>query len=138
DRVTACACERGGDVSLPQVLHLIGGEVTTGKVASPAGWLAKALAAERDDDRVLDGLFLRTLSRLPTAAERLKVRELRKDTPRHSCSATPVSRLSAGPGSGGTRTRRPGSPACTSSARPASRTPSARAAGSSAGPASGR
>ncbi|MBX9579067.1 MAG: DUF1553 domain-containing protein [Gemmataceae bacterium] len=79
DRVTACACERSGDVSLPQVLHLIGGEATAGKVASPSGWLTKALAAEPDDNTALDGLFLRTLARLPTAAERAKVAELRAD-----------------------------------------------------------
>jgi hypothetical protein len=82
ERVTACACERTGDVSLPQVLHLISGEVTTGKVAHPHGWLTKTLAAEKDDDKVLDELFLRTLSRLPTAAERAKVKELLKDAPR--------------------------------------------------------
>jgi hypothetical protein len=81
ERVTACACERTGDVSLPQVLHLIGGEVTTGKVANPAGWLAKALK-DRTDDEVLEGLFLRALARKPTAEERAKVRELLKDAPR--------------------------------------------------------
>jgi hypothetical protein len=81
ERVTACACERGGDVSLPQVLHLIGGEVTTGKVGHATGWLTKALAAEKED-RVLDELFLRTLSRPPTDTERAKVKELRKDNPR--------------------------------------------------------
>jgi hypothetical protein len=82
ERVTACACERTGDVSLPQVLHLIGGEVTTGKVSAGGGWLAKALAAEKDDGKVLDGLFLRTLARLPSEEERAKVRELLKDAPR--------------------------------------------------------
>jgi hypothetical protein len=82
ERVTACACERTGDVSLPQVLHLIGGEVTTGKVASGGGWLAKTLAAEKDDARVLDGLFLRTLARPPSDADRAKVRELLRDAPR--------------------------------------------------------
>ncbi len=82
DRVTACACERNGEVSLPQVLHLISGEVTTGKVANGNGWLAKALKEEKDDDKLLDALFLRTLSRLPRDAERAKVKELLKDTPR--------------------------------------------------------
>ncbi len=80
DRVTACACERTGEVSLPQVLHLIGGEVTA-KVNAGNGWLAKQLAAEKDD-KLLDSLFLRTVSRKPTAAERAKVKELLKDTPR--------------------------------------------------------
>ncbi|MDB5308923.1 MAG: hypothetical protein JWO38_3125 [Gemmataceae bacterium] len=82
ERVTACACERSGDVSLPQVLHLISGEVTTGKVGNPGGWLAKTLATEKDDDKLLDGLFLRTLARSPTAAERTKVKDLLKGTPR--------------------------------------------------------
>jgi hypothetical protein len=79
ERVTACACERSGDVSLPQVLHLIGGEATAGKVAGPSGWLAKALAAEPDDGKVLDALFLRTLARPPTPEERAKVAGLRAD-----------------------------------------------------------
>ena len=74
-----CACERNGEVSLPQVLHLISGEVTTGKVANGSGWLTKALKDEKDDDKLLDSLFLRMLSRLPQDAERAKVKELRKD-----------------------------------------------------------
>jgi hypothetical protein len=82
DRVTACACERAGDVNLPQVLHLQCGEVANGKVASGSGWLAKALASEKDDDKLLDALFLRTYSRVPTSAERAKVKELLKGTPR--------------------------------------------------------
>jgi hypothetical protein len=81
ERVTACACERGGDVSLPQVLHLIGGEATA-KVQNGSGWLAQQLKAEKDDDRLLDELFLRTLARKPSAAERGKVKEMLKDTPR--------------------------------------------------------
>ncbi|HEV3437324.1 MAG TPA: DUF1549 domain-containing protein [Gemmata sp.] len=81
ERVTACACERGGDVSLPQVLHLIGGEATA-KVQNGNGWLAKQLKDEKDDDKLLETLFLRTVSRKPTSAERAKVKELLKDTPR--------------------------------------------------------
>jgi len=84
DRVTACACERTGEVSLPQVLHLITGDATatTGKVGTAGGWLAKALAAEADDDKLLDALFLRTVARLPKPAERTQVKALLKDTPR--------------------------------------------------------
>ena len=82
DRVTACACERVGEVSLPQVLHLIGGDTTSGKIANPAGWLPKTLAAEKNDDTVTDAVFLRTLARLPSAEERAKVSGLLKVTPR--------------------------------------------------------
>src|SRR5262249_27461493 len=41
DRVTACACERNGEVTLPQLLHLMNGESVIQKVASPQGRLAK-------------------------------------------------------------------------------------------------
>ena len=82
ERVTACACERVGDVTLPQVLHLQCGEVATGKIGAGNGWLAKSLKAEPNDDKLLDELFLRTCSRPPTAAERTKVKDLLKDTPR--------------------------------------------------------
>lgn len=75
ERVTACACERGGDVSLPQVLHLIGGDATN-KINSGQGWLNQSLATLKDDDQLLDAVFLRTLSRKPTAAERQLVKQL--------------------------------------------------------------
>jgi hypothetical protein len=80
--VTACACERTGEVNLPQVLHLIGGNATTGKVYDPTCWLTKALEDEKDDDKLMDAIFLRTLSRLPKDEERTKVNELLKTHPR--------------------------------------------------------
>jgi hypothetical protein len=73
DRVTACACERGADVSLAQVLHLIGGQATD-KVASGDCWLNKLVASEKDDDIVLDELLLRTLARKPSQSERAALR----------------------------------------------------------------
>lgn len=77
ERVTACACERTGDVTLPQVLHLIAGDQTVnGRLTAANGWLAKQLAAEKDDDRLLDALFLRTLSREPSKEERATVKAL--------------------------------------------------------------
>jgi hypothetical protein len=78
ERVTACACERASDVSLPSVLHLIVGETVSNKVAAGNGWLAKQLVAEKDDDKLMDTLFLRTLARKPSDAERSKVKELLK------------------------------------------------------------
>ena len=68
-----------GDVTLPQVLHLQCGVLLTAKVPNAAGWLEKAMAAEKDDDKLLDALFLRTYSRLPTDRERSVVKGLRKD-----------------------------------------------------------
>src|SRR5262245_22146219 len=79
ERVTACACERSSDVSLPNVLHLICGDTVSGKLNSGSGWLAKRLKEEKDDAKLLDELFLRAYSRKPTAEERSKVTELLKD-----------------------------------------------------------
>jgi len=78
ERVTACACERAGDVSLPSVLHLIVGETVSTKVNAGNGWLAMQLQAEKDDDKLMDSLFLRALARKPSTAERAKVKELLK------------------------------------------------------------
>ena len=82
DRVTACACERASEVSLPSVLHLIVGDTVVGKVNAGTGWLAKQLATEKDDDKLMDALFLRTVSRKPATGERAKVKELLKTDPR--------------------------------------------------------
>ena len=79
ERVTACACERVGDVNLPNVLHLICGETVTNKVSNGGGWLAKRLKDEKDDAKLLDELFLRAYARKPSAEEKAKVTELLKD-----------------------------------------------------------
>ncbi|MFM7539201.1 MAG: DUF1549 domain-containing protein [Planctomycetota bacterium] len=75
ERVTACTCERSGEVTMPQLLHLRNGERMIEKLASPGGVLGRLLAGEKDDDRVIDELFLRTLSRLPESAEKMAVRK---------------------------------------------------------------
>lgn len=75
ERVTACACEREGDVSLPQVLHLIGGQVTQ-KIQQPQSWLNARLKEEPDNDTLLSEAFLRTLGREPGEAEKKTVHEL--------------------------------------------------------------
>jgi hypothetical protein len=79
ERVTACACERTGEVSLPNVLHLICGSTINAKLADGTNWLAKRLKDEKDDDKLLDELFLRALARRPLAKERQIVKDLLKD-----------------------------------------------------------
>ncbi|MFN0129569.1 MAG: DUF1549 domain-containing protein [Verrucomicrobiales bacterium] len=73
DRVTACACERRGDVSLPQLLNLRNGDELPHKLAHPAGRLTRLLATP-DDDAVIEALYLSTLARRPSADERQLVR----------------------------------------------------------------
>lgn len=76
ERITACACERDGEVTLPQLLHLSNGEEITSKIKAASGTLAELLK-DSDDRRVLEELYLRAFSRLPTAAERESVSRLR-------------------------------------------------------------
>jgi hypothetical protein len=74
ERVTACACERAGDVTMPQLLNLQNGHLLADKAAARGAALPRLLEAEKDDDRVTEELFLWTLSRPPTADERRAVK----------------------------------------------------------------
>jgi hypothetical protein len=73
ERVTACACERSGDVTMPQLLHLQNGESIVQKVRSDDGRLAGWLKAYKDPVALTDEMFLTTVGRLPTADERKAV-----------------------------------------------------------------
>jgi hypothetical protein len=63
ERVTACACERSGEVTMPQLLHLQNGDSVVAKVRSAEGRLQRLLAANKSDAEVIDELFLATLCR---------------------------------------------------------------------------
>ena len=69
DRVTACACERSGDVTLPQLLHLQNGEEVLKKLGHAEGRLAALLKAGSVERQLVEDVFLATLSRPPSAAE---------------------------------------------------------------------
>ncbi len=70
ERTTACACERTGDVTLPQLLHLQNSDGLSNKLKTSTGRLEQLLAAQPDNDRVIEDLYLCTMSRLPADAER--------------------------------------------------------------------
>jgi hypothetical protein len=72
DRVTACACERSGEVTLPQLLHLQNGEGAVQKIRSPEGRLAGLLKGG-EPGKAVEALFLATLSRRPREPERVAV-----------------------------------------------------------------
>ncbi|HEX8911165.1 MAG TPA: DUF1549 domain-containing protein [Humisphaera sp.] len=71
ERVTACACEKNGEVTLPQLLHLSNSQDVQNKVKDGDGRLAKLLKAEKDDRKVTDALFLATVGR-PASDEQWK------------------------------------------------------------------
>ena len=71
-RESACECERSSGVQLGPVLNLITGEVLNEALRDPGNRIAKIVAAQKDDARVVEELYLAILCRPPTANE-LKV-----------------------------------------------------------------
>src|SRR5262249_29542978 len=74
ERVTACACERSGDVTMPQLLHLQNGDAVVRKIRSSDGRLAKMLKENKSDAEIVEELFLLTLSRPATDVAKGAVR----------------------------------------------------------------
>jgi hypothetical protein len=76
ERVTACACERMGDVTMPQLLHLQNGDGILNKIRSGEGRLTKWLRDIKENNQLMNELFLTTYSRLPTESESQAVQKL--------------------------------------------------------------
>jgi hypothetical protein len=68
DRVTACACERKGEVTLPQLLHLHNGDEIQLQIAAADGRLS-AILKDADDRTATDALFALSMQRKATDAE---------------------------------------------------------------------
>jgi hypothetical protein len=76
ERVTACACERSGDVTLPQLLHLQNGDEMNKKIQHPEGRLKALLTSAKlatDKPGLVEELYLVTVGRRPSAAETERV-----------------------------------------------------------------
>jgi hypothetical protein len=67
-RTTACSCEVRMEPNLSQALHLLNGDTLHEKIAK-GGVVGKMLEAGRTPEQVVEDLYLRSLSRPPTAAE---------------------------------------------------------------------
>src|SRR5260370_23976274 len=69
-RESACECERtNAAMMLGPVLNLVNGPVIADALKDPANRIAKLLATEKDDTKVVEELYLATLCRLPTQKE---------------------------------------------------------------------
>jgi len=75
-RESACECERAGGVALGPVMALVSGPAVGDVLADPASDLAKFVAAEPDDARCVDEIFLRILNRPSRADERAAVKRM--------------------------------------------------------------
>ena len=94
ERVTACACERRGEVTISQLLQLENGEAVLGSIQHGEGRLAALLAREPDNQRVLDELFAATVGR---AAGRSRPQCRPSGARRRSPADGTVCRLALGP-----------------------------------------
>jgi hypothetical protein len=72
DRLITCECERSNEPSMTQVLHLYNGDTVNKKLQS-AGSAAEKAAAEMDNAKIVEELYLSALSRLPTEEEKQKL-----------------------------------------------------------------
>lgn len=75
-RESACACERSSDPTLDQALNLLNGDET--QRASSGG---ARKYSELADSALCDEVYLSTLARLPTEAERAKITTFVKNSP---------------------------------------------------------
>lgn len=67
-RETVCSCEVDIDPSLSQALHLINGETTWGKIEK-GKVIPRLMAAKNTPKEIIESLFIRCLTRRPTALE---------------------------------------------------------------------
>ncbi len=75
DRVTACACERMGEVTLPQLLHLQNGEEIGQKIRAWDGRLQQWIEQKLTRDEAIRELYWATVNRAPTASELEAIRQ---------------------------------------------------------------
>lgn len=71
-RTTVCACEVNTDPNLSQALHLINGDTSQGKIAQ-GGLVKQQLDAGKTPEQIIETIYIRCLSRKPTADETAKL-----------------------------------------------------------------
>ena len=79
-RETVCACEVKTEPTLSQALHLINGSTVQGKMGQGA-FVANQLKAEKTPPEVIDAIFVRCLSRLPSEEERQRLTTIVGEAP---------------------------------------------------------
>jgi hypothetical protein len=72
-RAITCECERTGQPSMVQVLHISNGDTINEKLSAKDNQLSKMLAAGKSNDEIIDEAYLAALSRLPTESEKAKL-----------------------------------------------------------------
>lgn len=73
-RDVTCECAREDDPSLSQIIHLLNNRGIVENIKSPQSHISQWLAGNENNDEVMDLVYLQTLSRRPTSAERDLIR----------------------------------------------------------------
>jgi hypothetical protein len=68
-RESACECERSTGVMLGQALNLVNGPTIARAIADPNNRISKIVAADKDDRKVIEEIFLSILCRMPSEQE---------------------------------------------------------------------
>lgn len=69
-RMSPCECIRSQEVTLPQILHLLNGDTIGRRLRAEDGILNRLLAAEPEDDKLVEDLYILVLNRFPNDRER--------------------------------------------------------------------
>ncbi|MEX0713142.1 MAG: DUF1549 domain-containing protein [Pirellulales bacterium] len=69
-RIEACECERDDSSNMQQALQFINGPAVLARLAQPAGRVERLVAEKPLDDQLIEELYLWSLARLPSDAER--------------------------------------------------------------------
>jgi len=68
-RESACECERSDTIVLGPIMKLINGPTVAKAVSDPGNDIAKLVANEKDDGKLIEQMFLRFFARYPTEKE---------------------------------------------------------------------
>jgi hypothetical protein len=82
DRSQPCSCERGQDSSVTQALHLNNGKTLNDKLRAKSSRVERWVKEKLGDAEAVRRLFLRALSREPTAQERTRLLRLMAEASR--------------------------------------------------------
>lgn len=80
-RTTACTCERRGEPTLGQTLHLINGDTMSAAIKDPNGRLSRLLTSGAAPGSILDEVFIAAFCRQPTIEEKTKLESFATGAP---------------------------------------------------------
>ena len=78
-REITCECERSGEPSMVQVLHISNGDTINQKLRAKENRLSKQIAANLTDDQIVEEAYLTALSRFPTSEELTQIKSVLSD-----------------------------------------------------------